>query len=197
MILTVDLASKFSAVAVRERGCEVHHQFDSAGKSSFKFCAEVGRAAIDYEVELVIIEDVPYGISSQAMTKPVTRLQGVLMACLNKNLDKTFFLNPSTWQKRFPGVGVAPRGLTKTQKDAFRIEAARAHAARLGYTPPDLVAEYIASLTEGTKVLKKNTNPLEKSMTDYIDAFLMTDWVFSFDTLEEVRGLVGVQQANI
>jgi hypothetical protein len=192
MLITVDLASKFSAVMVRSTWGEVICQFDSSGMTAFEFVDKILAAVLKYKPELILVEDVPYGISSQAQTKPVTRLQGILILALRQHLDKVYFLNPSTWQKKYPGVGTAPRTIPKKDRDAYRIEAARAHAEGLGYTPPDLVAQYVASLPEGTRVLKKNTNPLAKSMTDYVDAFLMTDWAYGLG-LKEVTKQTGVQ----
>jgi hypothetical protein len=192
MLITVDLASKFSAVNVRNQWGEVVCEFDSGGLTAFEFADRILNAVLKYKPELVLVEDVPYGISSQAMTKPVLRLQGIIIHTLRNYLDITFFLNPSTWQKKYPGVGTAPRTIPKKDRDAYRIEAARAHAEGLGYTPPDLVAQYVASLPEGTRVLKKNTNPLAKSMTDYVDAFLMSDWAYGIG-LKEVTTQTGVQ----
>lgn len=196
MIVTVDLAAKFSAAMARERSGEIHHQFDSSNKTHFEFAAEIGRLARRPDVELVVIEDVPYGISSQAMVKPVLKYQGILMAVMHPVLDKVLFMAPATWMKDYPGVQRAPKGLTKSQADAYRIEQAALHAANYGYTPPDLVQQYIDSLPEGTKILKKNTNPLEKSMTDYVSSFLMNHFV-SNRTEEEFRGLQGVSPAYI
>jgi len=187
MILTVDLAAKYSAYMVMDGNLQVLCQGDSRGKSSFFFVDELLEVIGLYDPTLIIVEDVPYGISSQAMVKPVLRLQGILIHALGLEnlLGLTFFVNPSTWQKNYPGVA---RG-----KADERIEAARAHAERLGYLPPDLVGEYIASLPEGKKVLKKNTDGLYKTQTDYVDAYLMADWVYSFETFEELRDLKGVQ----
>lgn len=168
IILTVDFAAKFSAGLVRGHGGEVHSQFDSLDKSSFDFLELIVEHVNEYSPDIILIEDVPYGISSQAMTKPVLRLQGSLILALRHHLDKVYFLNPSTWQKEFLGVA---RG-----KPAERVEAARMHAERLGYSPPDLVEAYKATVPEGKKILKKNTDPLAKVMTDYIDAFLMSEW---------------------
>lgn len=111
------------------------------------------------------------------------------MVLLHPWLDRMLFLNPSTWQKEFPGVA---RGDAKD-----RILAAASHAEQRGYLPPDLIADYIATLPEGAKVLKKNTNPLAKVQTDYIDAFLISEWVLSHETPESIRGLTGVQPATI
>ncbi len=196
MIQTVDLAARFSACIVRDRDGEVHHQFDSRNKSHFEFASEVGRWARNPEVELVVIEDVPYGISSQAMVKPVLKYQGVLIAVLHPVLDKVMFLAPATWMRAFPGVQRAPKGLSKLEADKYRIEQARLYAADLGYQPPDLVQEYIDTLPEGTRVLRKHTNPLEKSMTDYVSAFLMNEFTSRF-TKEDFSALQGVSPAYI
>lgn len=189
-VLTVDLASKMSAAMVRDfETREIRCQFDSYGKSSFAFVKELRKAADEWDVQLVIVEDVPYGISQQSMVKPVLRLHGVVMVLLHPWLDRMLFLNPSTWQKEFPGVA---RGDAKD-----RVAAAASHAEQRGYLPPDLIAAYVASLPEGTKVLKKHTNPLAKVMTDYIDAFLMSEWVLSHEGIASIYGLTGVQPATI
>ena len=167
-ILTVDLAAKFSAVMVRGEGGEVHRQFDSLDKTSFEFIDLIVATIIKFDPEWIIIEDVPYGISGQGQVKNILRLQGVLIHALRDYLDRVLFVNPSTWQNLFRGVA---RG-----KSEERVEAARLHAERLGYFPPDLVQAHIDSLPDGKRVLKKNTNPLAKVMTDYIDAFLMSEW---------------------
>lgn len=196
MILTVDLAARFSAAMLRDRDGEVHHQFDSIGKTHFGFASEVGRLGRDPDVELVVIEDVPYGISSQAQVKPVLRYQGVMMSVLHPVLEKVAFLAPATWMAMFPGVQRAPKGLTKSQADAYRIEQARIHAAEHGYEPPDLVQLYIDKQPEGKKILKKDTAPLEKAMTDYVSAFLMSEFVCSM-SVEQFLSRQGVSPAYI
>jgi len=198
MILTVDLAAKFSAALVRDRDSgEVHRQFDSMNKSHFGFAAEIGRIAREDEIEMVVIEDVPYNPKyTQAMVKPVLKFQGVMIAVLHPVLEKVAFLDPSAWMRMFPGVQRAPKGLTKAESDKYRIEQARQHAANLGYEPPDLVQQYIDSLPEGKKILKKDTAPLEKAMTDYVSAFLMSEFVRSMSP-EQFRSLQGVSPAYI
>jgi hypothetical protein len=198
MRMTVDLASKFSAVVVVDADGGVHRQFDSAGKSAFEFCQEIRQAAVDFDPDVILVEDVPYGISSQAMTKPVLRLQGILIRYLANWLDRVVFINPSTWQRDYEGVATAPRDIPKgKQRDVYRQNKAKEHAAARGYSPPDLVAAYVATLPEGTRVLKKHTDPLEKSMTDYIDAFLMTDWLSKFETIEDLYKVKGCQPVFI
>lgn len=193
MLITVDLAAKFSAVLVRDLGGEVLDEWDSRGLSAFQFAQKLLDTSIGWQPELILIEDVPYGISSQAQTKPVTRFQGVIIGKLEDFLDDTFFVNPSTWQKSFPGVGHAPKGMKGKAADDYRIQKAREYALDAGYEAPDLIAQYAASLPEGTKVLKKHTNPLAKTMTDYVDAFLLSEWARSFESYDVVRTLNGVQ----
>ncbi len=194
MIQVVDLASRFSAVVVRVEGGEVYDQFDSRDMTHVQFAARIARTA--KECRLTVVEDVPYGISSQAMVKPVLRLQGILIGYQHTTLDRLLFLAPATWMSKFPGVQRAPKGYSKTEAEKYRIEQARTHAERLGYTPPDLVQQYIDSLPEGAKVLKKNTAPLEKNMTDYVSAFLMSEFVLSMPE-EDFRGLQGVAPTYI
>lgn len=186
-ILTVDLASKFSAYMVTEPGGQVIVQGDSRDETAFSFVAVLRQAADG--CDLVIVEDVPYGISNQSMVKPVLRLQGALLHAFSDILDTVVFVNPSTWQRKYPGVARGDK--------ADREEAARSHAEDLGYAPPDLVQEHIDGLPEGAKVLKKHTNPLKKAMTDYVDAFLMSDWARSFPSVDDLRAQSGVQPPNI
>lgn len=199
IVLTVDLAAKFSAVCVGD-GNEVYREFDSRKLTPLNFAKAIRLAAVKYAVDVIVIEDVPYGISNQAMTKAVTRLQGWIMRELAEEeglLDITVFLNPATWQREFPGVANVPRdiakGMTKTQKDAYRIEAARVHAADRGYAPPNLVAKFTAEQPAGKRILKKDTAPLIKNMTDYIDAFLMKEWTLNYTSVEALLKVPGVQ----
>lgn len=197
LILSVDLAAKLSAVILRGAGGGVTAQFDSRDKPPLRFLREIAYAAD--EADIVVVEDVPYGISNQMMIKPVLRLQGALLSYLSvtQSVSKTLFMGPSVWMKDYPGIQVATtKGLTKSASDKERIETARIHAERLGYTPPDLVSEYVSGLPEGKKVLKKNTNVLEKSMTDYISAFLMAEFCSRF-TFEELSGMPGVSTASL
>lgn len=191
----VDLAARFSAVVLRDEGGEVRAQFDSRDKSAFAFAAEIARTALDPECEVTLVEDVPYGISSQAMVKPVLRLQGILMAASWRTIEQMYFVAPATWMKDFPGVQRAPKGLTKSQADKYRIEKAAEYALGLGYTPPDLVQEYIDA-NPGAKVLKKHTAPLEKSMTDYISAFLMAESTAAYN-MQDLPSIQGIQVAQI
>lgn len=194
-VLSVDLAAKLSAVIQRGAGGEVLAQLDSRGKPPLVFLREVAYLAV--ESDLTVVEDVPYGITSQAMVKPVLRLQGALVAYLTAtwSIEKTIFMSPSTWMKEFPGTQHAPRGMAKAAADAYRIDQAAQHARDCGYEPPDLVAEYIAA-NPGKKILKKDTNVLTKSMTDYVSAFLMSEFT-RMHTVEKLLTLPGVSKASL
>jgi len=197
MIQVVDLAAKFSAGMLRTTDGEILDQFDSLGKTPFEFAAIIARNARRADCELTLVEDVPYSkMLTQAMTKPVTRFQGVIMAYCHPVLENVKWVNPSSWMGLFPGVQTAPRGMTKSQADKHRIEQAYLHARLRGYEPPDLVAEYVAGLPAGTRVLKKNTEHLTKTMTDYVSSFLISEWALQvwrelgrpgFDSLQGVQ----------
>jgi hypothetical protein len=190
--LSVDLASKFSAAILRDETGQVRWQADSAGKTANEWvdtlAAVADRISQNFELH-ILVEDVPYGVSSQAMTKPATRLQGMLMHAMGT--IEFYFINPSTWMKDYEGVARAPKGMTKAESLKYRDAKALEHATRLGYEPPDLIQKYKDSLPEGTKVLKKNTDPLAKSMTDYVMAFLINDWLQRH--VDEYKTLTGVQ----
>ncbi len=167
-------------------------QFDSRGVSVLKFAKTV--AAYAAESDLTVIEDVPYGVSSQKMVKPVLRVQGAILACFDlMKLDPPVFISPSVWMKEFPGTQHAPRGMSKSAADAYRIEQAEWHAKEAGYVPPDLVGDYLAGLPEGKKALKKDTNVLEKNRTDYISAFLISEYCRQF-TRDELLAMPGVSE---
>lgn len=189
--LSVDLASKFSAAILRDETGQVRWQGDSTGKSADEWTDILATVAdrISQNFELhILVEDVPYGVSSQAMTKPVTRLQGMLMKAMGK--IEFYFINPSTWMKDYEGVARAPKGMSKSESLKYRNAKALEHASRLGYQPPDLVANWQKENPD-LKPLKKYTSNLEKNMTDYVMAFLINDWLVNH--LHEYKTLTGVQ----
>lgn len=178
-ILSVDLASRFSAAMVRDTDTgEVLWQGDSAKDSGIEWAHRVGAAALGWQTDLILIEDIPYGINSQQQIKSALRMQGMVIYACQSVLDKTRFVNPSTWQAAYPGVKYRVGG---TEKE--RIHAAMLGARELGYVPPDLLTPYLSSLN-GKRPLKKITGPIAKTMTDYVDAFLINHWAEkNFDAL--------------
>jgi hypothetical protein len=194
--LTVDLASKFSAAILRDGAGRVIWQGDSGKNSASEWVSRLGHLVRRMEeaahpITHILVEDVPYGISNQAMVKPVLRLQGMLIHELGSSF---YFINPSTWQKEYEGVSRAPKGMTKAEGAKYRIEKAAEHAKNLGYEAPDLVQQWIDENPD-KKPLKKYTNPLDKARTDYCDAFLMNDWLQRHQ--DDYTTLSGVQPAFI
>lgn len=176
-IITVDLAAKASAVHIDVDGASM--EFCSYEMAPLAFVHKLARASLG--ADLVVIEDVPYGISNQAMIKTVLRLQGAIIAELGNvnRLSQTVFVNPATWQREMRVFGQAKTG------------AARC-AAELGYAPPDMVIVHESSLAalagaERSKLRAK----LRKIETDFVDAFLMNAWAKRH--LFDIRTLSGVQ----
>lgn len=180
-ILAVDLASRLSAGFMR--GVRTTYEFDSWESTPIAFAEEIAGAAS--LADLIVIEDVPYGISNQKMVKPVLRLQGIIIAELAREsaLERTVFLNPSTWQRAL-GVFGKDKGGTHDL------------AVSLGYTSRDYVDVYGASL-DGLKGKERSKvrAQLKKLSTDYDDAFLIEHWARK--NYAGIRDLVGVQEPSI
>lgn len=191
MYLSVDLASKFSAAILREAGGKILWQGDSAGKSPREWVQELARVAHGAGDVKILVEDVPYGVKSQAMTKPVLRLQGMLILALDVDFH---FINPATWMKDYEGVARAPKGMSKSEGLKYRNAKALEYARELGYEPPDLISEW-QKKNPDLKPLAKYTNDLKKSQTDYVMAFLINDWLVRHK--HEYTTLSGVQLAMI
>lgn len=170
MRLVLDFAAKFSAGMVMDRSGEVKYQFDSWGKTIFEFAEEVADTASEFEVNLIIVEDIPHGIKFLAQTKPPATAQGVLWDELNRvdELDKARLLQPAIWQRHFEGVW----------KGGW--QGAQAAAQLLGYTHPDLITVHEAEIPpkapENTKARADIRAKLRKAQTDYNDAFLIGRW---------------------
>jgi hypothetical protein len=195
----VDLAALFSATVLREEGGGVRAQYDSRDQSAFAFAARIARTALDPECEATFIEDVPKNPRyTQVMTKPVFKLQGIIMAFGNQSLDRVFMVNPSTWMTKFPGVQRVPADIaarmTTTQKDRWREAKAAEYARELGYEAPDLISDWQAK-NPTLKPLKKYTNVLDKNRTDYVSAFLMSEYLRDFQLSE--FPFQGVEPAHI
>lgn len=186
-------------MTLREPGGDILYEFDSREFTPFGFAAEIGRNAKREECLYTVCEDVPMSVNSLFQVKPVLKLQGVIMAACNQSIDRLFFLQPSTWMAQFPGVQRVPadigRGMTKGAKDRWRIAKAEEHATALGYTAPDLLARWKLA-NPGLKPLVKNTGDLKKSKTDYISAFLMSEFLRT-RSIDEVRALPGCILAQI
>jgi len=193
-ILAVDLASRMSAVILLDpvptagslHG-EVIDQFDSWSSPALAFAAEIARCAAQADVDWVVIEDVPYGISSQKMTKPVTRLQGVLISKLaNVNmLERTVFLDPARWQRELDIYG------KEGKKRAHHL------ATSFDYHAPDTLELHRPDWDDDRLTGRQKSSikaDLRKLQTDYDDAFLIAKWT-AMQT--DLRAVQGVQEPSI
>ena len=189
-VLGIDLAARNSAgIVLRDGGLTSHGEvlddIDSLNLPPVAFCMGVVALAAKHDVDLIAVEDVPYGISSQAMVKPVLRLQGILIACLAQEglLDRTVFVNPATWQRAVGVYGKAKTG-------------ARDLARSFGYEPPDLLALHASDINRlHGKERTRLRDRLKKATTDYDDAFLLTYWAALH--LGDIRRIPGVQEPMI
>lgn len=191
MILAVDLAARFSAGIVLDDDREVRLQFDSWRRDAFGTSEMVAELARVFDPDVIVIEDVPYGISQQFMIKPVLRHQGILIAALWRCgfAERTVFVAPATWQR---AMGVfPPRKSTEKQKVALAAEA----ALGLGYTPPDLFETHAREIPAKGPERTKIRTLLHKATTDYVDAYLIARWADVMLAEGPLTDVQGVQPA--
>jgi hypothetical protein len=181
MILAVDLAAKFSAGLIRGRDGQVHCEFDTLGRGPRESAMLIAETASLFGVTLILIEDVPYGISKQFMVKPVLRLQGrVIQAIEDAGLPAPYFVAPATWQRAMNVWRVSP-------------EQTAAVAAEHGYTPPNLLETHAHEIPEKGPERSKIRALLKKSATDYVDAYLLSEWAGAMAEDFDLSQIQGVQ----
>lgn len=185
MILSVDLAARFSACTLMNRDREVILQWDSVGASPSGFATSIFGMAELHPVQYIVIEDVPYGISKQSMIKPVLRLQGrILQARDEADLGiPLLFTTPDYWMRHFHLFG---------SKSADQLSC----AAEFGYEPPDVKSMHEAKLggLRGTSRSAMMAT-LRKAKTDYVASYLIARW--AWDVLDEsgdLRSAKGIQE---
>lgn len=181
----MDLASKFSAGMVVDQDSQVLCEFDSWKINQLQLVDVCIALAKKWEVDMVMVEDLPYGLSKQFQTKPATRLQGMFIKEFHNHdlLDKLYFVNPSTWQHELK--------VFKAGKDAARLKA-----EELGFEqrlPIEKYADLIPPLgKEHAKARAAVRSQLKKASTDYDDAFLIGHWTIQKlkeGTLETYKGV--------
>jgi len=186
--LGVDLAARFSAAVLLDESGKVVLQFDSWGRDAWDFCALLAGVAKKHDVRAVMLEDLPYGLSRQSQIKPPLRVQGMAIAFLDVTgmLDRTYFLDPSTWQRSFEGVWKG------------KAEGATTAALRYGYVAPVLLTEYADDVPplgkEHSKARSKIRANLKKASTDYNDSFLIAEYSRQKYLAEGLDNLKGVQK---
>src|SRR5882724_1515815 len=165
MIEAVDLAAKFSALCIIDRSGSVLEQNHSWAKSEEEWVDTIVSPFYDPlplgVPELLIVEDLPHGVSYKKIVKQVCRLQGRICHAMEAvgMQDRLVFIPPQLWQLTYPGVA---RG---AEKD--RLAAAAGAAEELGYIPPELLHKDL----HGTDRVAAR-----KTKTDYIAAYLIARW---------------------
>ncbi len=177
-VLAIDLAAKYSAACLMTERYEVVEQFDSWGPEEATF---IWRIADTYtEANVLMIEDLPHGLTYNQTTKKVCRLQGrIFHACRagNRYADEDIvFAAPAEWRKHY-GLkrGTGPDIVVPT-------------AAEFGYTPPDL--------SERAKGVKGGKAIARKVQTDYCSAYLIARWALDMKGIHGTYEVVGTSRYN-
>jgi hypothetical protein len=154
--MAVDLASKMSAYVVLDE--DIVTQGDSwarGTKTRDEFVTELTLAVQDLKPAVVLVEDVPHGITRLIMVKSVIRLQGAIEYAYGPHRrSKILWVPPTTWKAHYKLNGVDTAKLIEPK--ALEL---------FGYEPPIDLADYKGKLTAARKV-----------RTDYAAAFLMAKW---------------------
>lgn len=174
MLISVDLAAKFSALCWMDSNGVVLHEDHSWKKSEIEWIDNIVAPFYDVGPQglptALFIEDIPHAVGFRKLVKHVCQLQGrIVQAMANVGVeDRIVFVPPQLWQMHFPGVY---RG-----KALGALKAAES----LGYTPPQL----LTADTHG-----KDRMDARKTMTDHVDAFLMARWAVhqlnTYETLDK------------
>lgn len=172
MLVSLDLAAKFSALAHMEEG-RVVYQSHSWQKSEDEWIDEIVKPFYCLTIPPIglFIEDIPHAVGFRKLVKHVCQLQGrIVQQMANVGAeDKIVFVPPQLWQMYFPGV--------------YRGKALGASKAAeaLGYTPPQLLIPGLHG---------KDRADARKTMTDHVDAFLIGTWahdmMLKYETLDNL-----------
>lgn len=180
MIISVDLAVKFSALCWMSPDGTVLHEDHSWGKSEIEWIDSIVAPFYDVQPQglpiALFIEDIPHAVGFRKLVKHVCQIQGrIVQAMTNVGAeDKVVFVPPQLWQMHFPGVY---RG---------KAEGALKAAESLGYTPPQLLTPEIHG---------KDRMNARKTMTDYVDAFLIARWAnYQLDKYETLDNFLENQK---
>ena len=157
-VLAVDLAARYSAACLMDDDYHVIAQFDSWQTPESRFIDAVAEyfAALTTP-EVLVVEDLPHGLSYTTLVKTVCRLQGRLFDRVDSHMEgeKVLFLAPIQWRNHY--------GLKRGTGPTIVVPT----AATFGYQPPDLLAR-----------AKGNGGPSRaaKIATDYCSAYLIARW---------------------
>ncbi len=158
LVMSVDLASKMSAYTVQDPLGVLRQgdSWDRGMKTRDQFVRELGQVAHEFRPKVVLIEDIPHGITRLIMVKSVIRLQGRIeqyftMIGLQRIL---LWVPPTLWKGHYKLNGKDTAGLIEPKAlDMY------------GYEPPIDLADYKGKLTAAKKI-----------RTDYAAAYLIGRW---------------------
>jgi len=159
-VLAVDLAAKFSAACLMTDDYAVHMQFDSWGMTEDKFVTYLYElwtyySDTEYAPDVMVIEDLPHGLSYSTLVKTVCRIQGRIAQALGEDMGDILYLAPATWRAHYEMKrGTGPN-------EVFPV------VERFGYKPPDLTQR-----AKGNGGLSK----AKKVQSDYCSAYLIARW---------------------
>lgn len=177
-LLAVDLAAKYSAACLMDEDYRVVKEFDSWGVPEDAFVYRLSAYWLRPEPpEVMIVEDLPHGLSYSGVIKTVCRLQGRLVQAMHETTDGDWndivFAAPAAWR--------AHHGIKRGTGVTALFEA----CWRYGYAPPDL--------TERAKGNGGRTRA-QKVASDYCSAYLIGRWAVdmkkqhgTFDVAETSR----------
>lgn len=173
MIVSVDLAAKFSALCWMSTDGTILHEDNSWKKSELEWVDSIVEPFYDVGLQglpiALFIEDLPHAVGYRKLVKQVCQIQGrIVQAMANVGAeDRIVFVPPQLWQMHFPGVY---RG-----KALGALKAAES----LGYAPPQLLTPDVHG---------KDRMAARKTMTDHVDAFLIAKWathqLSTYETLD-------------
>lgn len=171
LIQSVDLAAVASASVVLDDGVVVD-QLDSYGQREGEFIRRLTAPWKDRQPpDILVVEDIPHGVSFGTSSKKASRLQGRIADQLDAlgRLDSLLFVPPALWQRHMGVWRMGPKG-------------AKDKAAEYGYHAPDLMDGRYPIPPKGAgdpakaKARSKVLTSLNKAKTDYVDAFLIAQW---------------------
>jgi len=159
-ILAVDLAAKYSASCVMDDAGRVYEQNDSWGRTEKQFLDLITSPWMQTNPpDLMVVEDLPHGVSYMTTTKAVCRLQGRIVERMDYlgSLSSVLFAAPIEWRRVYTG-------LERGTGAAAVVPVAEA----LGYTAPDLSHRILRA---GDKAIAR------KVASDYCAAYLIAKWM--------------------
>lgn len=162
-VLAVDLAAKYSAACLMDDDYKVICQFDSWSNDEDVFVHKLAMYRFGEGAgtpDVMIVEDLPHGLTYTKLVKRVLRLQGRIVHAMHMyhagGRGLVVFAAPAAWRSHFKGM---ERGTGAGA--VFPVSES------LGYAPPDFSER---TKGQGGKSLAT------KIASDYCSAYLIARW---------------------